>query len=374
MLLNYKYEFFPTEEQKNKLEQWINICRQQYNSAVLDKSNIYKSTGENYTRNQMQKQQTQDKKKFSFLKKLPSQPLQEVFFRVERSFKNFFRGDAKYPKVKNFRDYHSITFTQFGYGYQRSNGKRRFVRRACRMINNQLFITKLGKLNINLHRPLDGKVKQVVVKRQSNKWFAIFCVERHTNSTPTVKPNSVIGIDVGIHKYLVTSNGEEVKNPKYLRKMEKKLKQAKRKLSKMQRHSNNYKKQLQIVRNYHTKVSNQRKDFLHKLSYRLSNQHDTICVEDLNIRNMLEDKKLAKSISDAGWSSFITYLSYKLDRTGGTLIKVCPKYTTQDCSKCKNRVKKSLSIRTHICTKCGTILDRDHNAAINIKNVGLASL
>lgn len=242
------------------------------------------------------------------------------------------------------------------------------------MKGKQLFISKLGAIDINLHRPLDGKVKQVVVKRQSDKWFAIFCVERHVNQELTNEMERIIGIDVGINKYLVDSNAVEVENPRFLRKSEKKLKRAQRKLSKMKRGSQNYKKQLNVMRKLHTKIANQRNDFLHKLSYKLSNEYGIICVEDLNIRNMVKNRRLAKSISDAGWGKFVDYLTYKLERTGGTLVKVCPKYTTQDCSGCGNRVKKSLSIRTHICTDCGRILDRDHNAAINIKNAGIASL
>ncbi|WP_035434825.1 RNA-guided endonuclease InsQ/TnpB family protein, partial [Bacillus sp. UNC322MFChir4.1] len=155
---------------------------------------------------------------------------------------------------------------------------------------------------------------------------------------------------------------------------EKQLKKAQRKLSKKKKGSANFLKQAERVRKLHEKVANQRRDFLHKLSYNLAKEHSVIVVENLNIRNMVKNRKLSKSISDAGWGMFRNMLAYKCKNHGGILIKVEPKYTSQDCSVCGNRVKKSLSIRTHICTKCGTILDRDHNASRNILQKGLEEL
>ena len=175
-------------------------------------------------------------------------------------------------------------------------------------------------------------------------------------------------------KYAVLSNGTEYENPRFLRKKEKQLKKAQRILSKKKKGSANYRKQVQRVRQLHEKVANQRRDFLHKLSFNLSKDYSVIAVENLNIRNMVKNRKLSKSISDAGWGMFRNMLAYKCEKHGGVLVKVEPKYTTQDCSSCGERVKKSLSIRTHICTKCGTILDRDHNASLNILKKGLKQL
>ncbi|MEH6851878.1 RNA-guided endonuclease InsQ/TnpB family protein, partial [Bacillus pseudomycoides] len=152
------------------------------------------------------------------------------------------------------------------------------------------------------------------------------------------------------------------------------LKKAQRKLSKKKKGSANFIKQARRVRKLHEKVANQRRDFLHKLSYNLAKEHSVIVVENLNIRNMVKNRKLSKSISDAGWGMFRNMLAYKCENHGGVLIKVEPKYTSQDCSVCGNRVKKSLSIRTHICTKCGTVLDRDYNASRNILQKGLEEL
>ncbi|WP_090083131.1 RNA-guided endonuclease InsQ/TnpB family protein [Lentibacillus persicus] len=378
MRMNYKYEMFPNEEQMQLLASWLSICRQQYNSALLDKQRFYQKNKMGLPRTQLQKQQKADKQKTPLLKTIPSQPLQEVFFRLERAYKNFFEGRARYPKLKKHKDYNSLTFTQFGMAKRQVKNKttgevkRRDVRYAASLDeHNYLLISKLGAVYVNFHRPLEGKVKQVTIKRQGSRWFAIFSVERHVNETVAFPVQST-GIDVGIQKFAVLSDGTTIENPTFLLKAERKLKRAQKKLSRMRKGSNNWKKQCQKVQQLHIKVANQRRDFLHKLSYRLSKTYKFVFAEDLMIRNMVKNRHLAKSIHDAGWGAFGNMLDYKCHNNGGKLVRIKPHYTSQDCSGCKARVRKSLSIRTHICKSCGTILDRDHNAAINIEAAGLA--
>ncbi|QKY68450.1 RNA-guided endonuclease TnpB family protein [Lentibacillus sp. CBA3610] len=378
--MNYKYEMYPNEEQTQTLDSWLSICRQQYNSALLDKQRFYQKNQTGLSRTQLQKQQKADKQKIPFLKTIPSQPFQEVFFPLERAYKNFFEGRARYPKLKKHKDYNSLTFTQFGVDKRHVKNKktgevkRRDVRYAASLDdNNHLLISKLGAVYVNFHRPLEGKVKQVTIKRQGSRWFAIFSVERHVNETVDFPVQST-GIDVGIQKFAVLSDGTTVDNPKFLLKEEKKLHRAQKKLSLMKKGSNNWKKQLQKVQQLHIKIANQRRDFLHKLSYRLSKTYKFVFVEDLIIRNMVKNRNLAKSIHEAGWGTFSNMLTYKCNNNGGKLVKIKPHYTSQDCSGCMARVKKSLSVRTHVCKSCGTILDRDHNAAINIEKAGLALL
>jgi len=380
LLLNYKFEIYPSEKQKETLEKWLSICRHQYNSALLDKQSHYKKYNKSLSRYQLQKQLTQDKKIFPILKEIPSQPLQEVFFRLEKSFDKFFKRDARYPKIKKYKDYNSITFTQFGTGTQTTKNKKMAktkiqpVRYAASFDDeNNLFLSKLGAIKIIIHRELEGKIKQVIIKRKGNRWFAIFSVERHVNPQIRVN-NNATGIDVGIKKFAVLADGTEIENPKYLVKSEKKLKRQQRKLSRMKTGSHNWKKQLVKVQKIHTKVTNQRKDFLHKKSYRISNQYSIVIVEDLKIKNMVKNRHLAKSIHDAGWGTFKNMLNYKCERNGGKLVKVKPHYTSQNCSTCGQTVQKALSIRTHICKHCGTILDRDHNAAKNIEKAGLQQM
>lgn len=293
VLINQKYEIFPTRKQKEILDRWLQYCRQTYNSALLDKERKYKQNKETYNRYDMQRQQTLDKKKYPFLKEIPSQPLQEVFARLKKSFDNFFRKDAKYPKQKKYKDYTSMTFPQFGIN---EKGNRMAMSFST---NGKLFNKKLGEMNILLHRPIDGIIKQLIIKRQGKRWFAIFSVERQALPT-NIDTNNAIGIDVGLNKYAVLSNGLEYDNPRFLRKKEKQLKKAQQKLSKRKKGSANYIKQVHQVRQLHEKVANQRRDFLHKLSYHLTKDYSVIAVENLNIRNMVRNRKLSRSISDAG--------------------------------------------------------------------------
>ncbi|OKL38052.1 RNA-guided endonuclease InsQ/TnpB family protein [Domibacillus mangrovi] len=367
MLLNHKYEIFPTKEQKDMLDRWLHYCRQLYNSALLDKQRKYKQKKENYDMYDMRKQLKMDQETYPFLKGVPSQSVQDVFLRLKKAFDNFFRKDTKYPKMKKSKEYKSITFPQFGLN---SKGYRFAMSFSG---TGQLYNTKLGEIDILLHRPLEGKIKQLIVKRQGHRWYAIFCVERQALPS-SIDTDNAVGIDVGINKYAVLSNGTAYENPRFLRKKEKQLKKAQRALSKKKKGSANYIKQVQPVRQLHGKVANQRRDFLHKLSYNLSKDYSVIAVENLNIRNMVKNKKLSKSISDAGWGMFRNMLAYKCENQGGVLVKVEPKYTSQDCSSCGERVKKSLSVRTHICTSCGTVLDRDHNASLNILKKGVEQL
>jgi len=368
MLLSQKYEIFPTKEQKETLDRWLQYCRQAYNSAFLDKQRKYKENKQLYTRSDMQKQQVIDKKRYPFLKEVPSQPLQEVFLRLKKAYDGFFRGDVGYPKLKQYKDYNSLTFPRFGF---KPNGKHRFAMSFAE--NGKLYNKRLGEMDIHLHRPIEGTIKQLIIKRQSKRWYAIFSVERQVVPS-SITIESAIGIDVGLNKYAALSNETVFENPRFLLQKEKLLKKAQRNLSKKKKGSANYKKQIERIRNLHEKVTNQRKDFLHKLSYHLTQVYSVICIENLDIRNMVRNRKVSKSISDAGWGAFRRMLLYKCKKFGGLLVKVDPAYTSQDCSGCGNRVKKSLSIRTHICAKCGTVLDRDHNASLNILRKGLEQL
>jgi putative transposase len=376
MLLNYKFEIYPTEDQAITLERWMSICRMQYNSALLDKQRIYKNEKRTYKRTDMQKQQTVDKKVIPFLNEVPSQPLQEVFFRLEKAFDKFFRKEANYPKIKKHKDYRSLTFTQFGMSkqYDKKAKKNRTVRKAASFTKGgKLQISKLGTIDIKLHRKIDGKVKQVVIKKQNQKWFTIFSVEKRVQPQQPVIDNAV-GIDLGIKSFAFLSNGEKIDNPNYLRKEERKLKRHQRRLSHKKKGSKNWYKQRAKVQQTHEKVANQRRDFLHRKSYHIAEAYSFVATEDLNIRNMVKNRHLAKSISDAGWGMFRHMLRYKLEQRERTFIKVKPHYTSVECSSCGHHVKKSLSVRTHVCTKCGLVMDRDENAAHNILNRGLEEL
>lgn len=368
---NYRYTCYPTTEQAKKLELWIALCRQQYNSALLDRQQHYRHYRKGLSRSQQQKQLTTDKKRYPMLCMVPSQPLQETLFRLEKAFQNFFSGRARYPRLKSARDYRSLTFTQFGTGTQRQKQKDgSFVERPVRYaasfdVDGQLYITQLGSIPIDFHRPLVGRVKQVILKQEvDRRWYIIFSVEEPVVAKQP--PSMETGIDRGLKVLAALSSGEMIENPRFLRKKEKHLCRAQRRLSRKQKGSSNARKQRARVQQLHAKVKHQRQDYLHKETTRLANTYGLIAIEDLKVQSMIHNRRLAKSIADAGWGMFARMLEYKTRDRGGILIKVAPHFTTVNCSCCEHPVKKSLSTRTHICPKCGYVADRDTNAAINI--------
>jgi putative transposase len=357
---NYKFIIYPNKEQERKLTNWLETCRIIYNSAIADRRNYYDRNGKGLTRTQQQVTLKADKAKHPQVKGIHSQVAQEVLFRVERAFNNFFRRVKNsekpgYPRYKGQGQYKSITFTQFGDGLGAS------------FQNDKLKLSKIGLVKIDAHREIDGEVKTCTIKReQSGKWYAVLTAEE----CPVLfSPNwQSVGIDVGIKEFAVLSTGESIPNPKYLQKSEKKLKTLQRSLSRKKKGSKNRAKARKKLARQHEKVSNQRKDFHHQLSNQLVWRYGKVLVEDLQITNMVKNHNLAKSIADAGWGEFILMLSYKAESAGRTIEKVNPHGTTQECSRCGAIVKKDLSIRIHICPHCSLVIGRDHNAAINILN------
>lgn len=221
----------------------------------------------------------------------------------------------------------------------------------------------------DLHFYALGEVKRVRIVRRADGYYSQFCinVDRTEKSAPTGK---AIGIDVGLNHFYTNSNGETIPNPRYLRKSEKALKRAQKRVSRKKKGSNNRKKAINKLRRKHLKVSRQRKDFAVKTALCAVKSNDFVAYEDLQVRNMVKNHKLAKSISDAAWSQFAQWVQYFGKVCGKTVVAIAPQYTSQQCSSCGNLVKKTLSTRTHICG-CGTLLDRDHNASLNILAKGL---
>lgn len=350
----YKYRLYPTKKQVQKLDWTLDKCRILYNSCLLDRKSRYEQTGKGLSRIDQQKILVSDKNNIEFLNDIHSQVLQNVMFRIEKSFQNFFRRVKKgekagYPRFKSEGRYDSITYPQ---------------EPAFQITEQGLKLSKIGTIKIKLHRQLEGKVKTCSVKKEIDKWYACFSVEYEPVRKPV--PNKSIGVDVGIKSFAVLSNGEVIDNPKYLRKSEGELKQKQRQLSKKKKRSCNRKKARKVVAKLHCKIRNQRSDFHHKVSRNLVNNYGFIAVEDLNIKGMVRNHHLAKSISDAGWGQFFNYLTYKAGDAGCRVEKVSPHYTSIMCSVCGNPVLKTLADRIHICPFCNVVFDRDHNAAQNI--------
>ncbi len=225
----------------------------------------------------------------------------------------------------------------------------------------------IGSRDLYFYAP--SEIKRVRVIRRADGYYAQFCinVERTESAIPTGR---AVGIDVGLNHFYTDSTGETVPNPRHLRKSEKALKQLQKRASRKKKGSSNRKKAINKLGRKHLKVSRQRKDFAIKMALCVVKSNDFVAYENLQVRNMVKNHKLAKSISDAAWSQFAQWLQYLGKVYGKTVVAVTPQYTSQDCSSCGNRVEKSLSVRTHVCL-CGEVLDRDHNAALNILAKGL---
>jgi putative transposase len=288
--------------------------------------------------------------------------LQNVNARISLAFSGFFRrlkqGQTPgYPRFKSKDRYDSFCYPQSGFEI---------------IAGDKVKLSKIGVLKLKLHRPIQGKIKAATIKKEGQKWFVIFSVEKEIQ-IPKREVEKVVGFDLGVRNFLVLSDGEVVDNPKYLGKKLQTLKKVQSKYSKKK--TRNTRRTLVSL---HEKIKNQRKDFLHKLSLDLVRKYDRIFVEDLNIQKMLEKNPswtgLHRNILDCGWANFLEMLQYKAEEAGVGVRKVNPKDTSQRCSDCGEIVRKTLEVRTHSCPNCGLVLDRDLNASRNILGLGLQSL
>jgi putative transposase len=300
-----------------------------------------------------------------------AQVLHDVLHRVDKTFQAFFwrvqHGETPgYPRFQGKDRYNSFTYPQVG-----AHG-------GAVLDGGMLRLSKIGRIRLRLHRPLAGTPKTVTIRREADGWYAcISCAAVPIEPLPATGQET--GIDVGLKVFLVTADGEVVDNPRHYRKAERQLAKAQRRVSRRTKGSKRRRKAVQLLKRHHQKVQRQRRNFHHKTALELLQQYDTIYLEDLRVANLVRNHHLAKSISDAGWAAFRTILEAKAACAGRQVIAVPPAYTSQDCSgvlpdgsRCTQRVAKSLSVRTHICPSCGLVLDRDENAAQNIRRAGQA--
>jgi putative transposase len=358
----YKFRIFPTKAQQTKLEATLRLCRELYNAALQERRDAYKMVGKSLNYYDQANQLAEIKEERTDLKDVHSQVLQDVLKRVDKAFQGFFSRvktgkKAGFPRFQGRNRYDSFTYPQGGWSIK----------------NDKLTVSKIGTIRIKLHREVMGKVKTCTIHRDGLNWFVCFSVEYEFEQP--VHEGPAIGIDVGLENFANLSNGEQVANPRLFRKSEKHLAKVQRKLAKL-RHLPRTDRSKVIAKRSVTralrKVKNQRLDFAHKISHKLSKEYSLIAVEDLNIKG-LASGMLAKSVNDASWSLFLNLLSYKVENTGSKLVKVDPRYTSQTCPDCGNIRKKDLSERWHSC-ECGSSMHRDVAAAKVILSRGLATL
>jgi len=333
-----------------------------YNETLAVRKNSWEQEKKNVSLIQTNKLLTGWKKQQSELSSVYSQVLQDAQVRVDLAFKAFYRrvkaGEkAGYPRFKGYRRYDSLTYTQFGY----------------KLEANKLTLSKIGTINVNMHRKVEGKIHRITVRRASTgKLFVSIVTEVKPKLMP-FKDGSVVGVDVGLESFATLSNGEKIANPRFFRTEEHELVKAQRKLSAEKKGSEKWHKRLKVVQRVHERIANKRSNFVHQESRKLVNRFGVIAFEDLNVQDMQSNHCLAKSIGDAGWSMFVNTTRSKAEEAGSKVVLVNPNGTSQTCSRCGLIVKKDLSERVHRC-ECGLELDRDVNAAINILRLGLQSL
>lgn len=370
-ILCIKYRLYPTKAQETKLNATLALCREVYNSMVNERTALYETQGKTLSRNDQNKNLTHWKADHPELKTVHSQVLQNIAERVELAFQAFFRrvrsGEkAGYPRLKGVGIYDSITFPQLATG-------------GCKLQGDFVQVSKIGEIPCIVHRPLVGTPKTCTIRRLAGKWFACFACEY----TPEPLPKSdeaigdkaigdkAIGIDVGLEKFAALSDGSFVENPRFFRKDEQSLATAQRKLAQQKKGSPARKKARKVVSRIHERVRNRRHNFVHQLARKLVHQYGLIAVEKLNVKGMVKNHHLAKSISDAAWSQFRSVLTQKAESATRRVVEINPAYTSQTCSRCGNVAKKPLKERWHYCPICSLSLDRDTNAAFNILQTAL---
>ena len=363
-MLTYKFRLYPTTAQEQKLLGTLEACRYAYNYFVRN----------GYTnRNDMNYALTELKEQEPWLNNYHSKMLQMVSTQVagarkalkELRKKGYDAGKLRFRKYGEFdtcNTCNTCIYNQSGFGIDAPN--------------NTLYLDRIGKIKMKIHRSIVGSIKHIALKRKAGRWYACITTDnnyRMVHSFSILKPidfRKAAGIDVGIKNYAYDSDGNVTPNPENLKKMLKPLIRAQRKVSRRVKGSQNHRKARRWFEIVHERITNRRKDFLHKLSAHYASRYDVIFLERLKVLNMVKNHSLAMSITDAAWSTFKDMIGYKAK----LMLEVESRDSTIDCSRCGNKVPKSLAIRIHRCDRCGLVMDRDYNASLNILQRGLRSL
>lgn len=355
----FVYRLYPGRMQFIALDSLLETARQLYNAALQERRDAWKMRRVSLNYYDQAAELKDLRQELPEVALLNFSATQGILRRVDKTFKAFYvrvksGQKAGCPRFKGRNRFDSITFPAYGDG--------------IKLRGQRLYIQNVGLIKIKLHRPWEGEIKTVTLKRLCGKWYvAISCV---AEPVPLPESSKEIGIDLGLESFATTSNGEHIQNPRYLREAEQILIKAQQRVSKRKKGSHRRRKAIQLLAKHHLKVKRTRCDFAHKISRQIISKYGFIAVEDLSIKNMVQNHCLAKSISDAGWGQFIRILSAKAAEAGREFVLVNPNGTSQMCSGCGVVISKSLSDHVHTCPSCGLVLDRDVNAALNILRLG----
>ena len=382
MRLTFKYPVYPTRTQETTLLHWFDhLCALQ-NSARHDRLVAYETEGAFVSLNEQQHLLKAAREKYDDFREVPQDFQNHALRRNDKAFANFRRrcknGAAKkgYPRYK--KRVRSLTWSLRKYTKVVRKKTKETDKQTIRVRENpiretawkhdRLKVPKLGEVKIYMHRRLQGDPKEVTIVKKASGWYAHITCE--LPDTPKVEPTDAIAVDVGTTHYLTTSEGEKENNPRWYRQAEGLLRKHSKDFSRKKKGSQRWQKQQHKLSLHHERTANKRKDFIGKLVYKLYHhkENNVLVVEDLGVSNMVKNKHLSKSISDASWATFFKWCGNIAERDGFHFHQVDPKNTSQTCSCCgkKSPKKLSLAIRTFDCQFCGTSLDRDHNAARNI--------
>jgi putative transposase len=351
----FKFRLYPNRQQRNQLTATLDVCRELYNAGLEERIGAWKNRTPVRCYDQIN-QLPDIKSTRPDVAGVFSQVLQDVLRRLDKTYQAFFgrvqRGQkAGFPRFKGPNRYNSFTYPQSGF-----------------QLGSKLQLSKIGNLKIKQHRDIQGQIKTLTIRREAGCWYACFSVEFEPEKLP--RKDNAIGLDMGLETFARRSDGIPIENPRYYQKAQAKLRRAQRKVARrLNKKSNRRRKAVLLLQKAHAHVTNQRKDFQHQESYKLVQNFGTIVVEDLNIQG-LSGGMLSKAVHDVGWSSFLNVLCCKAENAGRQLLKVDPRYTSQECPNCHAIEKKPLSVRVHRCD-CGLTLHRDHAAALVILGRGL---
>ena len=362
MIKAYKYRVYPTSGQQRVLNQLLEECRWLYNRTLAYRKDAWEQEQKQVDWYETKRLIPVYKKSVRpTLSKVYSQALQNVTERVDLAFKAFFRRlkngeEPGYPRFKGYGRYDSMTYAQSGF----------------KVDNEWLDLSKVGRLWMVLHRPIEGIIKTLTIRRSStNKWYVCFSCEIEPNILAT--NYRAVGIDVGLTTFATLSTGEQIKNPRFFRAEQKALVKVQQRLSKEEKGTPQRVKRRKPVSRVHERIRWKRENFAHHLSRRLVNEFGVIAFEDLNIKGMQKNHRLAKSIGDAAWNQLVQFTTFKAEEAGRRVVMVDPRNTSKMCSRCGVLTEKKLSDRVHVCT-CGLTIDRDLNASFNILRLGLQSV